>query len=85
MEIFVKKFWNLIKKLKRAKSQALKELKSKLFDEFECIETESKCMQAFQQELELLIQEKMAHLEELRQIQADIQNVNILAYFIKKS
>lgn len=77
--LFFGNFWKflLFKKLKRAKSQALKELKSKLFEEFECIETESKCMQAFQQELELLIQEKLAHLEELRQIQADIQNVNI--------
>lgn len=38
-------------------------------------------MQAFQQELELLVQEKMAHLEELRQIQADIQNVKFFLSF----
>lgn len=55
----------------------MKQLKAKLIEEFEYIEAESKCMQVFQEELQLLIQEKMAHLEELRQIQDDIRNVKI--------
>jgi hypothetical protein len=60
----------------RAKSLNLEKIKSKLIEEFECIEAESKCLQTFQNELDLLTQEKMAHLEELRQIQSDIASVS---------
>jgi hypothetical protein len=54
----------------------LTKLKSKLAQEVEQIENESKCVKNFQTELDLLIQEKLAHLEELKQIQNDIQTVS---------
>ena len=38
----------------------------------ESFESESKCLSEYRRELELLQQEKMAHVEELRQIHADI-------------
>ena len=44
--------------------------------EVELIESETKCVSNFQMELDMLIQEKLAHLEELRQIQNDILTVS---------
>jgi hypothetical protein len=44
-------------------------------EEVDSIETESKYLHNFQAELDMLIQEKLAHLDELRQIQNDILNV----------
>jgi hypothetical protein len=55
---------------------SLQKLKSKLAQEVELVENESKCVKNFQTELDLLIQEKLAHLEELKQIQNDIQAVS---------
>lgn len=60
------------------KNQALDKIKSELIKEFKLVKIiESNCMQKYQQELEKLIHEKMARLEELRLIQADIQMVYI--------
>ena len=38
-------------------------------------ESEEKCLMEYRHEMELLMQEKMAHVEELRQIHADINVV----------
>ena len=54
----------------------MQNLKSKLMQEVELIESETKCVNNFQMELDMLIQEKLAHLEELRQIQNDILTVS---------
>ena len=47
-------------------------MKHLLADQVECIESESKCLQSFRDELEQLGAERQAHLDELRQIDADI-------------
>ena len=54
---------------------SLQRVKAKLVQEVDTIESETKCLESFQNELNLLVQEKMAHLEELRQIQHDISVV----------
>ena len=47
-------------------------LKRQLKSEVEGTESEEKCLSEYRKELECLMQEKMAHVEELRQIHADI-------------
>lgn len=50
-------------------------------------EQEEKCLLEYKQEMDLLMQEKMAHVEELRQIHADInavKNINIISTSIVK-
>ena len=59
----------------RIKTLNLQKVKAKLMQQVELIESESKCVKNFQLELDMLIQEKLAHLEELRQIQNDILTV----------
>jgi hypothetical protein len=56
----------------RNKMTQLEKLKCKLRAEFELTETEEQCLQEYRTEMELLQQEKMAHVEELRLIHADI-------------
>jgi len=46
-----------------------------LLQEVKTAENEEKNLREFRQEMELLLQEKMAHVEELRQIHADINAV----------
>ena len=46
----------------------------------ELTEQEDKCLMEYKQEMDLLMQEKMAHVEELRQIHADI---NAVCFFLK--
>lgn len=58
---------------------SLQQVKSKLLEEVDAAETENKCLQNFQTELDLLVQEKLAHLEELRQIQNDIMTVGLIS------
>ena len=75
-----------------AKLEALKDIRNKtinlektrvsLLCDVEQLEEEEKCMNEYRRELELLQQEKMAHVEELRQIHADI---NALESIIKQS
>jgi hypothetical protein len=60
----------------------LQKLKSKLSQEVESIQNETKCITDFKSELDLLIQEKLAHLAELRQIQEDI---NLMENTIKQA
>lgn len=56
----------------RTKTIYLQRIKARISQEVVCIETETKSVQEFKNELDLLIQEEKAHLEELRQIQNDI-------------
>lgn len=60
----------------RSKTLNLERLKSKLRQEFDTTENEDKLIAEYKKEMELLLQEKMAHVEELRLIHADINLVN---------
>lgn len=66
----------------RSRTIQLEKLKLRLRQEVESTETEEKCLQEYRHEMELLLQEKMAHVEELRQIHADI---NAMENVIKQS
>lgn len=61
--------------LYRSKTLHLEKVRSKLRQEFENTENEEKRLEEYKQEMELLLQEKMAHVEELRLIHADINLV----------
>ena len=61
----------------RAKTLQLEKLKSKLKTEIDGTENEEACLQEYRAELDLLLQEKMAHVEELRLIHADINLVSL--------
>ena len=56
-------------------------MKSKIRDEFRQTEFEAKSLADYKAELEQLVQEKMAHVEELRLIHADI---NMMESIIKQ-
>ncbi|XP_035893224.1 zinc finger C4H2 domain-containing protein isoform X1 [Anopheles stephensi] len=56
----------------RSKTLQLEKLKLKIIREVENGDAEEKCLSEYRRELELLMQEKMSHVEELRQIHADI-------------
>ncbi|XP_075226507.1 zinc finger C4H2 domain-containing protein isoform X2 [Lycorma delicatula] len=78
---------NIIAKLEaikeiRSKTLQLEKLKSRIVQEVEASEQEGKCLTEYKQEMDLLMQEKMAHVEELRQIHADI---NSMENVIKKA
>lgn len=59
----------------RDKTEKLENLKINILKEIESSDQEDKCLIEYRKELELLLQEKMAHVEELRQIHADINAV----------
>jgi len=61
----------------RSKTLQLEKLKQRILQEVEQTEQEEKCLLEYKQEMDLLMQEKMAHVEELRQIHADIKAVNL--------
>ena len=61
----------------RAKTLQLDKMKARIVHEVEATEQEEKCLTEYKQEMDLLMQEKMAHVEELRQIHADINAVCI--------
>jgi len=65
----------------RQKTIGLERLKQRLLQEVKAAENEEKNLNEFRQEMDLLLQEKMAHVEELRQIHADINSV-IIFYLI---
>lgn len=50
-------------------------IRSRLKTDFEALESEEKHLKEYKQEMDLLLQEKMAHVEELRLIHADINVV----------
>lgn len=56
----------------RGKTIQLEKLKARLLLEIESQDQEEKCLSEYKQEMDLLLQEKMSHVEELRQIHADI-------------
>lgn len=56
----------------RGKTIHLEKLKARFICEIEAQDQEEKCLSEYKQEMELLLQEKMSHVEELRQIHADI-------------
>ncbi len=60
----------------RSKTISLEKLRFRLLHEVDSVESEDKCLGEFRREMELLQQEKMAHVEELRQIHADINAVS---------
>ena len=55
----------------------LEKIRSRLRQEFDSTENEERRLEEYKQEMELLLQEKMAHVEELRLIHADINLVCI--------
>jgi hypothetical protein len=62
----------------------VEKMKLRIIHEVEATEQEDKCLSEYKQEMDLLMQEKMAHVEELRQIHADINAVsNHFMYIIK--
>lgn len=60
----------------------MQKIKSRLKTEFEALESEEKHLKEYKQEMDLLLQEKMAHVEELRLIHADI-NVVCACYILQ--
>lgn len=62
----------------RSKTVQLEKIKQRIVHEVEQTEQEDKCLMEYKQEMDLLMQEKMAHVEELRQIHADINAVIFL-------
>ncbi|KAJ8314934.1 hypothetical protein KUTeg_007084 [Tegillarca granosa] len=66
----------------RTKSLQLERVRSKLRQEFDITQTENSRLDEYKQEMELLLQEKMAHVEELRLIHADI---NLMESTIKQA
>uniref|UniRef100_A0A9J8CVT0 Zinc finger, C4H2 domain containing n=2 Tax=Cyprinidae TaxID=7953 RepID=A0A9J8CVT0_CYPCA len=64
------------------KTIQMEKIKSRLRSEFEALESEEKHLREYKQEMDLLLQEKMAHVEELRLIHADI---NVMENTIKQS
>lgn len=54
----------------------MQKIKSRLKVEFDALESEEKHLKEYKQEMDLLLQEKMAHVEELRLIHADINVVS---------
>jgi len=71
--------WKSFKKvfffLYRSRTVQLEKIRGRLRHEIDCSETEEKRLEEYKQEMELLLQEKMAHVEELRLIHADINLV----------
>ncbi|XP_055691654.1 zinc finger C4H2 domain-containing protein isoform X2 [Lutzomyia longipalpis] len=59
----------------RQKTIHLEKLKMKIVREVENSDAEEKCLGEYRREMELLLQEKMSHVEELRQIHADINTM----------
>lgn len=66
-------------RLSRSKTINLERIKTKLRAEFESTESEGRLIAEYKREMELLLQEKMAHVEELRLIHADINLVSLMA------
>ncbi|XP_060263407.1 zinc finger C4H2 domain-containing protein isoform X3 [Ovis aries] len=60
----------------------MEKIKTRLKAEFEALESEERHLKEYKQEMDLLLQEKMAHVEELRLIHADI---NVMENTIKQS
>ncbi|KAM6253757.1 zinc finger C4H2 domain-containing protein isoform 2-T2 [Porphyrio hochstetteri] len=66
----------------RNKTLQMEKIKARLKAEFDALESEERHLKEYKQEMDLLLQEKMAHVEELRLIHADI---NVMENTIKQS
>ncbi|XP_049872359.1 zinc finger C4H2 domain-containing protein [Pectinophora gossypiella] len=66
----------------RNKTITLERLKRSIMNEVRSGDQESRCLAQYKREMELLQQEKMSHVEELRQIHADI---NAMEQVIKQT
>lgn len=66
----------------RSRTVQLERIRGKLRHEIDGSETEEKRLEEYKQEMDLLLQEKMAHVEELRLIHADI---NLMETTIKQA
>lgn len=64
----------------RNKTLQMEKIKARLKAEFESLESEERHLKEYKQEMDLLLQEKMAHVEELRLIHADINVVCIKTF-----
>lgn len=60
----------------RVKTSQMEKLKSQLIQELDAAEKEGKLLKEYKAEMEALLHEKMAHVEELRLIHADINLVS---------
>lgn len=69
------------KYLSRQKTIQFEKMKLGLKEVIEEINNEDNSLQDYQAEIEMLIQEKMAHVEELRLIHTDINTVCSLRFF----
>jgi malonyl CoA-acyl carrier protein transacylase len=61
----------------RARSGHLEKLRSQLMKELDAAEREERLVKDYKAEMEALLHEKMAHVEELRLIHADINLVGV--------
>lgn len=59
----------------RDKTVSLEKLKVRIIKEVKLSDDEEKCLDEYRKELEHLLEEKMSHVEELRQIHADINDM----------
>ncbi|XP_046796595.1 zinc finger C4H2 domain-containing protein isoform X2 [Gallus gallus] len=73
---------DVCRKIYRNKTLQMEKIKARLKAEFEALESEERHLKEYKQEMDLLLQEKMAHVEELRLIHADI---NVMENTIKQS
>ena len=62
----------------REKTLQLERMRNQLRAEVDITENEEKCLAEYRKEMESLLSEKMAHVEELRQIHADINAMEIV-------
>ncbi|CAH1230118.1 zinc finger C4H2 domain-containing protein-like [Branchiostoma lanceolatum] len=66
----------------RSKMLQLEKVKARLKQDVETTEQENVCLKEYREEMDMLLQEKMAHVEELRLIHADI---NLMETTIKQA
>ncbi|XP_022234262.1 zinc finger C4H2 domain-containing protein [Drosophila obscura] len=59
----------------RDKTLSLEKLKVRIIKEVKLSDDEEKCLEEYRKEMEHLLEEKMSHVEELRQIHADINDM----------
>lgn len=66
----------------RYRMQEIDRMRSSINEELDLVNVEEKCLQEYRREMDSLYQEKMTHVEELRQIHSDI---NMLENVLKQS
>ena len=76
--------WHIFFCVLRNKTLQLEKIKARLRVEFEQTENEGHCLDDYKAEMDLLLQEKMAHVEELRLIHADINLVGTVLHLTQR-